>query len=181
MSAPVPAGFSPVLLLMIGLPGSGKSTLIKEMGWKPYTIEPDQLRLEHAGLSLDEEGNEMISQAENNKVWRLTEAGLKARLEAGKPVVLDATNVRNQNLRPILALAEKYQAPVYAVDMMRGCDLQTCLERQPARGFRQVPEEVIRRMHTFYQNLKLPETVKVFSPAQVREGALQKVLPPAEN
>lgn len=37
-----------ILLLMRGVPGSGKSTFIKEQGLEPYTLSADGLRLLYA-------------------------------------------------------------------------------------------------------------------------------------
>lgn len=45
-----------ILLLMRGVPGSGKSTFIKEQGLKPYTLSADVLRLLYASPMLDNAG-----------------------------------------------------------------------------------------------------------------------------
>lgn len=42
-----------ILLLIRGVPGSGKSTFIKEQGLEPYTLSADALRLLYASPMLD--------------------------------------------------------------------------------------------------------------------------------
>ena len=50
-----------ILLLMRGVPGSGKSTFIKEQGLEPYTLSADPLRLLYASPMVNNAGSWCIS------------------------------------------------------------------------------------------------------------------------
>lgn len=88
----------PELILPIGIPGSGKSTWIKEFNKKHYNkyivVSPDELRRELTG--------DVSDQSQNAKVfWMATEAAKKA-LENGDSVIFDATNVDTQQRRDLV-------------------------------------------------------------------------------
>lgn len=42
------------LLLMRGCPGSGKSTLIRDLDLEPYSLSPDKLRLMYSSPVMNE-------------------------------------------------------------------------------------------------------------------------------
>ncbi|EFY05899.1 hypothetical protein HMPREF9443_00107 [Phascolarctobacterium succinatutens YIT 12067] len=58
-----------ILLLMRGVPGSGKSTFIKEQGLKPYTLSAYVLRLLYASPMLDNAGRWCISPHFDKQMW----------------------------------------------------------------------------------------------------------------
>ena len=58
-----------ILLLMRGVPGSGKSTFIKEQGLEPYTLSADELRLLYASPMLDKAGRWCISPNFDKQMW----------------------------------------------------------------------------------------------------------------
>ena len=58
-----------ILLLMRGVPGSGKSTFIKEQGLEPYTLSADALRLLYASPMLDNAGRWCISPHFDKQMW----------------------------------------------------------------------------------------------------------------
>lgn len=51
-----------VLILLQGVPGSGKSTFVKQMGFEPITISTDDLRLLHGSPVMSEDGSYSIDQ-----------------------------------------------------------------------------------------------------------------------
>ena len=51
-----------LLMLFRGAPGCGKSTFIKDMGWEPYTISPDNIRMMMSSLQMQPDGRRGISQ-----------------------------------------------------------------------------------------------------------------------
>jgi len=78
--------------------------------------------------------------------FRLLRAIARERLRAGKLAVIDATSVRPESRRPLLALAARYGRTAVAVVF----DLpeRLCLERNEQRRHRTVPPGVVHRQWT---------------------------------
>ncbi len=124
----------PRLTLLVGLPGSGKSTwAARQPG---IVLSSDSLR---ALLSGDE-----TNQAIHGAVFRTLRFLLRERLRLGQShTILDATNLLRKHRRPFLKIAAQYGAETEAVFF--DVPLALALARNAARN-RVVPPEVIREM-----------------------------------
>lgn len=121
--------------MLIGLPGSGKSTWARAQG--ATVLSSDEMRLLLSG----DETNQNI----HGKVFGAMRFLLRNRLElAAGPTIIDATNLRRRDRKPWIQIAQKYGVEVEAVHF--DVPLELALERNRQRG-RIVPEEVIRIMH----------------------------------
>ncbi|HIT67587.1 MAG TPA: AAA family ATPase, partial [Candidatus Merdisoma merdipullorum] len=87
------------LLIMRGVPGSGKSTWIEENGLKPYALCPDEIRLLCCSPLLQADGTECIGGNSENTVWKVFLQMLKERMRHGAFTVIDSTNIRAEELR----------------------------------------------------------------------------------
>ena len=76
----------PEFIILIGLPGSGKSTWISKYNKnnKYIVVSPDDIRRELTG--------DVNDQQQNNKVWEIAKENTINSLKKGKSVILDATN-----------------------------------------------------------------------------------------
>ena len=125
--------------MLVGVPGSGKSTWAAAQG--ATVLSSDAMRLVLSG----DETNQNI----HGKVFGAMRHLLKTRLEIGaSPTVIDATNLRRKDRKQWVKLAQKYGALVEAVYF--AVPLAVALERNRARP-RVVPEDVIRMMHGWTQ------------------------------
>lgn len=70
-----------LLMLFRGAPGCGKSTFIKDIGWEPYAISPDNIRMMFDSLSMQPDGSVGISQKKDAKVWGFVYQLLRAAYE----------------------------------------------------------------------------------------------------
>jgi predicted kinase len=135
--APAAAAHRPpkgVVVLAIGLPGSGKSSWFKRHNVVP--LSSDMVR----SLLFDD----VREQRFQDLVFSNLRSMLKARLIAKRPTnYVDATNLTPQERQHWIKLAKDYQYEVHAVFF--DVPLEVCVERHQRRD-RVVPEDVMRRM-----------------------------------
>jgi predicted kinase len=135
-AAPPPAPRAPkgVVVLAIGLPGSGKSSWFKRHNLVP--LSSDMVR----SLLFDD----VREQRFQDLVFSNLRSMLKARLIAKRPMnYVDATNLTPQERQHWIKLAKDYQYEVHAVFF--DVPLEVCIERHQRRD-RVVPEDAMRRM-----------------------------------
>lgn len=125
---------APSLVLLIGPSGSGKSTFAKRV-FGPYeVISSDHCR---ALIADSEEDQSVTPQA-----FELVRYIARARLEAGRIAVVDATNVHHSARRRNLDLAEKVGVETVAIAL--DVPLEDCLVRNLSRKGRVIPEQAVR-------------------------------------
>ena len=123
-----------IVVLAIGLPGSGKSSWFKRHNLTP--LSSDMVR----ALLFDD----VREQRYQDLVFSNLRSMLKARLIAKRPMnYVDATNLTPQERQHWVKLAKDYNYEVHAVFF--DVPLDVCIERHQRRD-RVVPEDVMRRM-----------------------------------
>jgi len=123
-----------VVVLAIGLPGSGKTTWFKRRGVTP--LSSDMLR----SILFDD----ITEQRYGGLVFSTLRSLLRARLIAKMPWnYVDATNLAPHERRQWIKMAKSFGYDVHAVFF--DVPLEVCLERNRRRE-RQVKEDVVQRM-----------------------------------
>lgn len=133
------------LILMIGIPGSGKSSLaalFQQARPGCLLISTDQIR---AHLFGDE-----ANQGPWPLIWReirqqFSHAVAQIQYDSANFALFDATNARRRNRRELIALARS-TGFTQITGIWLDPPLEVCLERNQNRS-RRVPEAVIQRMH----------------------------------
>ena len=122
------------IVLLVGLPGSGKSTYLERLGVKG--LSSDAVR----GLLADDETDQSI----HREVFATLRYLLRRRLALQRPVTyLDATHLTVRERRPYVKMGQLYGCAVEAVFF--DVPLEVCRERNRGRR-RMVPEDVLERM-----------------------------------
>lgn len=137
------------LVILRGSPGSGKSTWVKEMGLKNYTLSADEIRLlvESPVLVADRD-HRVISQNNDKYVWLLLFELLEKRMERGEFVVIDATHSKSSDFSRYNKLCERYRYRKYYVDFS-DVPIEECKRRNLLReDYKIVPESVIDKMYS---------------------------------
>jgi len=127
------------VIIMMGIPGSGKTTWIDEnLNNLEFlvVISPDDLRHRLCGNASD--------QSRNTEVFEMAHARLKWLLLHGDNAVWDATNLKAEHREQILMICKEYKATTQLVVM--GTPYEVCCERNAARLYRVVPDHAMERM-----------------------------------
>ena len=142
----------PKVILLVGLPGSGKSTYATAQGWP--ILASDELRR----VLLDDARD----QTANRTVFVLLRRLLHMRLELRRPVnCIDATNLTPYERRPYIKIAQMHDAEVEAVYL--DVPIEVCLQRNRGRD-RVVPPDVVEKMS---KRLQVPSVEEGFSAVRV--------------
>lgn len=137
---------APELLVMVGLPGSGKSRYcaglnerLASMGMKQYVVvSSDTIRGELYG---DE-----TEQGDKNEVFGLAMKRTVAALKAGDSVAFDSTSISKRKRRHLIDTVRRSCGKVYVSAVWMATALELCVEQDAARE-RSVGKPVINMMY----------------------------------
>jgi predicted kinase len=122
------------IVVLVGLPGSGKSTYLDRLGITP--ISSDAIRQ----LLADDATDQTI----HARVFTTIRYLVRQRLAIGRPVTyVDATHLTRGERRPYIKIAQRYGCRAEA--LFFDVPLEVCLERNRGRD-RIVPEDAMRKM-----------------------------------
>lgn len=135
-------------MVLVGLPGSGKSTWLAQQGIQ--AISTDQIR----AILSDDVTNQNI----HARVFATARYLLRQRLAIGRTVsYMDATHLTPAERLPYIEIARRYGCEVEA--LFFDVSLEECLRRNAARE-RVVPPDVIRLMA---EKLRKPDVCEGFT------------------
>ena len=133
----------PQFVVMVGLSGSGKSTIAKEKYATHTYISSDDLREELYG--------DVNDQRHNGKIFEEMFKRSADALEVGQSVVYDATNLSSKRRKSLIRnMRAAIKGNFWAVACVVLTTYENCLLRNASRE-RVVPDEVIRRQFFSFQ------------------------------
>ena len=125
--------------MLVGLPGSGKSTYAGKLKKEGVII--------HSSDRVREELGDVNDQSKNEEVFRILHKRIKDDLKSGKSVAYDATNLNRK--RRIAFLKELKNISCKKICVLVATPYEMCVTQNFKRD-RRVPVEVIWRMYTSF-------------------------------
>ena len=124
------------IIFFRGAPGSGKSTLIRQLGLENHHLSMDALRQVLAGPELTPDGQWAIAQAQNDRVAQQFKMIYEERLGRGETLALEATFLEHDWLKSLVELAKRERYETAVIDLS------------------QIPEDVVRQQNLSRDPLK---------------------------
>ncbi len=163
-----------IIFALMGAPGIGKSTAVKQWSKKLfpgepnkldwYTISPDSVRAIAASPVQKPDGTIGISQQNESFVWRFVNDALDRRTQNGEMIIVDATHSRES----AISNYKKYSDIGYrvvVVDFSNTATLEEVLQRNKKRErIKFVPEHAIETIYERIKTINLPAWVTVIQP-----------------
>lgn len=155
---------TPSFLMLVGLPGSGKSTYIKK-----YFNQ--NLRVHSSDAIREELSGDVNNQDINKEVFELLHKRVKEDLRNGISCVYDATNISWKKRKAFLESLKGIKC--WKICHVIATPYEVCLEQNRQRD-RVVPEDVIKRM---YLNFDIPfynegwDDIEIWYPKNEYKGA----------
>ena len=125
------------LVVLCGASGSGKSTFARQHFSATEIVSSDQCR----ALVGDNETDQSVTKA----AFELLHTIIDKRLEIGRLTVVDATNIKPEDRKPLLELARRWD--VLSTAIVFDLPLAVCVEHNNVRQDRQTPPHAIKRQH----------------------------------
>jgi predicted kinase len=140
-----------LLVVLRGIPASGKSTFIKEHDLEGFVLCPDDYRVRIGGLTVDEKGLLRIPEKYNKKVWKQLYEDLELRMQEGITTVIDATHTRESYFNDYNKLCAKYRYRMLIVEF--NTPLDECKQRNANRvEYKRYDDSVLDKMYAQMQN-----------------------------
>jgi tRNA uridine 5-carbamoylmethylation protein Kti12 len=141
-----------MLILPIGIPGCGKSTLGRQLEFKE-TIH------KHSVVSRDQYREILTGDIRNQEIndtcYEITDKIAISRLRYHQDVYLDATNLLYNWYKPVFQYALKKNHPIIYIYFD---NVDEAVERNKARGEYAVPDRIMNRMIERWNNVNLTGT-----------------------
>ena len=126
------------LVVLIGVSGSGKSTFARQYFKPTEVLASDFFR----GLVSDDEND----QAATGDAFDVLHFVAAKRLASGRLTVIDATNLKAEDRKPLLALAREYHC--LPVSIVLNLPTKVCQERNQNRSDRHLGGHVVRQQRS---------------------------------
>lgn len=143
----------PTVHMMIGIPRSGKTTIVNKKWPNLPVVSADRIRKRLHGKPFVEEAETMV--------WAIREYMLRELLSQGLDIVIDETNTTIERRKKLNELIKQYDYKVIGHIVLTS--KEECLKRCDTKEL----EETIERMH---EQFELPELYEGFNSIEHHSG-----------
>lgn len=165
-------------ILLRGCQGSGKSTLIRDLGLEAYAIGPDRFRELYSTPvpTLDGAPSVVVSAAVTKQVYRALTEAVENRMQMGATIVMDAMHLAAKDQRQWAELGRKYGYETLLVDVQGDATDDELLARNAARGYGQLAEDRILECAEKGRQRNLHDQVRQIHATQITAELTSRIL-----
>jgi predicted kinase len=148
-----------ILYFLRAIPGTGKSTFIKENNFEAFTLSMDIIREMVSGLSFDFNDELHLSQHRNSEVYGIFKDLLVKRMKDGGPIILDNYHAGRSTYSKLVEIAinNGYESKIIDFPLL---DIEEVVKRNQTRiNYKRVSEDRAREMFYSFQAAILEEDV----------------------
>ena len=154
------------LLILWGLPASGKSTFVKQHKLEDYCVSYDQIRDIIGGKHYAfRYGYLQIDPDVERAAHQMLLYAISCRMRTGDFIVYDNTNTLPQDVlwKEMQFLKDLCDIHDYTLWYKRfDTDVETCLKRSKERSQYEPTEEVMRQQESYFRNAQMPSFLRNF-------------------
>lgn len=166
-----------IVYFLSAMPGTGKSTFIKEHGLDAHSLSLDAIRHIYAGAATDMNGRLVLSNNREDLVFGKFMEALELRLQMGGLLFIDNLNQDQKAIDSYMELLTKFdydyrvvQFPLQPVEFYYSRNEQ----REP---YKRLPKDAIDRNYVLFTNASFDDPSKIITP----EDAIKFVKATAED
>lgn len=161
-----------ILYFLRAIPGTGKSTFIRENNLEAFTLSMDTIREMISGVSLANNDNLELSQHKNSEVFGVFKDLLIKRMKDGGPILLDNYYSNRSSYKDLINLSQNYGYQCKIVDFPK-LTIEEAVKRNSERvSYKRVSESRSREMYYNFQAALLEEDI---IPAISTEDAVKEI------
>jgi predicted kinase len=173
----VDAGSAPVLVMTVGLPGSGKSTFSRRLAAEVGAVVLESDALRHLLF-----GRPTFLINESRRLFHAIHEATRGLLQRGQSVIIDSSSLKEQDRRPIYGIAADEGVSLVIVQLRaeESIIFDRLLEREASATreaeYRTAGLRVFRRMRRYQQTLRRDHWQIDTSEAEAAEAAFWRVV-----
>lgn len=156
----------PILVVMVGLQGSGKSYIAKILAETEYATNDQDAIV----LSSDEYRLKYPTY-DNSRIFNLIYQHMNEELEKGKNVIIDATNITIKDRQHIF---QTLKVPCYKIAYIMNTTIEKCEQRLIERNKTSEQKVPVDILHKYHQRFQVPFPEEGFNKIILRRGLSKK-------
>ena len=152
------------LILTRGIPGSGKSTFLKQNKLEAYTLSENLIQLEFEGPLLDMSGKLVISESHQDGVWETLKFHLNNKMKLGELIFIDSNHIKKQDLQRYDELIQHHKYTAFCLDFS-DVSLEICSEQNKnSENHKIIPEAELKKIWSELKKENVPKNIEIIKP-----------------
>lgn len=155
-----------IVYFLSAMPGTGKSTYIRENGLEAHSLSLDAIRHIYAGASTDMDGKLVLSNNREDLIFGKFMEAFELRLQLGGVLFIDNLNHDQKSIDSYMDLLKKFDYD-YRVVKFPLQPLEFYYARNEQREpYKRLPKEAIDRNHVIFTNATFNDSTKIITPEE---------------
>lgn len=153
-----------MVYFLSAMPGTGKSTFIRENGLDAHSLSLDAIRHIYAGAATDMDGSLVLSNNREDLVFGKFMEAFELRLQMGGVLFIDNLNQDQTAINSYMELLKKFDYDYRVVKFpLEPIDFYYARNNQ-REVYKRLPKDAIDRNHVLFTNAKFDDVTKIITP-----------------